>query len=260
MLVLAQPPGDGDVDEFLVADELGVLLGVPGPQTKSPDTIRWAEHSHGSQAAGGAQDARMGFNPGPTLWLNPPPVRLTAPSTRLTTGSWLFPQGGPRCRVHHPHAQRLHDVDSTWPPLRTPGDPAIGWRWVDICGRAREFFALVRDDNRTLGLWASNNPTAQLEDKEFYVLTKVEVAPNQRSVGLGHLILGMSAVRAAELGCAGVLLAAAPELEEFYTTLGGVCRDVRGWPVPRGLAAWVFEGISLETLREVHDELLEEGP
>ncbi len=111
-----------------------------------------------------------------------------------------------------------------------------------------------------LGIWASNNTTSEVEGKKFYVLSKFETSPVHRSTGIGYLMMTMCAVRAMELGCSGVLLAAGDELEQVYTGFGGVRRVVKNWVPPRDLNSWVFEGDTLLRLREDHDEfLLEEG-
>jgi hypothetical protein len=187
-------------------------------------------------------------------------VRKEAAATLLLKGRWRIPPEGPECRVLWPHVQRLFQVDDAWPPLRTPSDLAHGWRWIEICKRAREFFLVQSSKGENLGIWASNNPTCEVEGKRFYVLSKIESSPKQRSAGIGHMMMMMCAFRAQELGCSGVLLAAVDELKHVYTAYGGVRREVENWFPPRGLNSWVFEGDSLLQLREDYDEfLLEEG-
>lgn len=100
---------------------------------------------------------------------------------------------------------------------------------------------------------------AELEGRCFYAASKLEVRPNARKLGVGQLSISLMGHRACELGCSAVILNAPPERWRMYLKAGATMRTVRGWVVPRGLAAMVFEGRGLARLMEAHDELLEEG-
>lgn len=131
---------------------------------------------------------------------------------------------------------------------------------MQIERRAREVFALLEKETRgTLALWASNNTTSEVEGRLFYVVSRLEVHPEERNRGLGPLALSLAGHRAVELGCGGVILDAMPEVQRMYLNAGATIRSVRGWPVPAGLVTMVFEGDGLSKLLEAHDELREEG-
>ncbi|WP_141331894.1 GNAT family N-acetyltransferase [Myxococcus sp. AB025B] len=187
-------------------------------------------------------------------------MRRASPTTVLRKKRWRLPPSGLECQVVWPHSERIRQIDDAWPKLRLKTDLSAQWRWNDICKRAKEFFVVESGNKENLGIWSSNNPTCEVEGQKFYVLSKLEVSPNHRTAGVGHLLVTMCALRATELGCSGVLLAAGSELEHFYGAIGGVKRVVKNWIAPRELDSWVFEGNGFHQLKEDNDEfLLEEG-
>jgi GNAT superfamily N-acetyltransferase len=185
-------------------------------------------------------------------------MRRRALSSVLLQRAWRLPDET-LCRVRLPGRERLRQVDAEWPPLRAQSDASRNWSWTEIAKRSKEVFALVASDARTLALWSSNNPTAEMEGRVYYVASKLEVRPDARKLGAGQLSISLIGHRAWELGCSAVVLNAPAERWRMYLNAGATMRTVRGWTVPWGLASMVFEGRGLSRLMEAHDELLEEG-
>lgn len=176
-----------------------------------------------------------------------------AEKSTLLAKKWDIPQA----KVVHlvrPAKSTLERLDEEWSSQREKGDVAEGWEWSSVWGDADVF--VLRDEQRTpLAAWRAVKPLVTLKGQIFYRLDNLEVKPALRGAAVGRFMLALVACRTVELSAARILLAAPPARIAWYQSIGAVDASGLGWNYPTGLAALMFEPVTVLEMKEVADAL-----
>jgi hypothetical protein len=176
-------------------------------------------------------------------------------------GRRLVDPGRLDARVERPDLAALLEVDARWPALRPPDAPHAGWAWAPEVKDTDERFAL-RGDGEILALAAVTKRLPTFDDQRWYRPNVVEVAPHIVSKGLGTAMLALLSYRAAELGCAGLIVESLPDAAPFYLARGAVAPgpgEFLSWRVTGRLVRLVVRGSSFDDLVGAFDELTRPG-
>jgi hypothetical protein len=191
-----------------------------------------------------------------------PPVAATPKfrATKMLVDRWSRSNVG-SVRVVEALPEHWTAADLIWPPLRPPDDLNRHWRWDKIMFQKTERLAVLSSNGTLLALWCSGKQRPlSLPCGSCYRLDFFEIAPVLRGGGFGFFCFALAATRAVELACQGLVLAALPGLEHFYTTLGGSRGPIAGWKTPPELSPFHFSAETLAYLKESADEHREEAP
>lgn len=193
-------------------------------------------------------------------------------SRALVSSTWNLPSYG-RFRVVEATDQMLTQVDRIWPPARPPHYDNCHWEWFTLTRKkSRPFserFAVVSTDNNdVVALWAGKNSTPRIfADGKYYRLDLFEISPifrrqiSDRVRPFSGFCFSLIGCRALEVQADHVVFGASPnpKVVKFYTDMGGVKRTPPGWQVEHGLLTIVVDPDPLQDLKELADDVLEEG-
>jgi hypothetical protein len=155
--------------------------------------------------------------------------------------------------------EHWEEADRDWPETRPSKSLNTHWKWKKLMSGKFERASVLNEADEVLALWCSGaeSPLA-LPSGDYYRLDVFEIAPRLRKGTFGVQAFALIATRAAELACAGLVLAALPGLEGVYSRYGGSQQLVFGWKADSSLVPFLFDKKSLTYLVEQVDDYLDE--